>query len=170
MKPTCLLLAFLICSACFISCKRYKEDFSVQAPAGWVKTDSIGEEKHRKVVLSPAQNDSNGIVTDDIRIVMIRSGNIDEYIELLVPEVKKNADIFKPTGNGTLKVDDHTCKWIQHLIRNKNSVSVVVEQRVYFIEESGIIYMIVCTTKEKGLKEMQPAIDKVLGSFKIIPA
>jgi hypothetical protein len=150
-----------------VSCHYKKGNFSVTSPSGWLTIDTI-KENHRKYVkmYAPVRS-SVPIFVENINIGIMRSSNIDRYIKSVIAGIKEKAIYYEEKGKGSIKVNKYDAKWEQHLVQT-DKTSDLSEQRVYFIEDQGNIYQIVCSSKANEIQKLEPEIEEVLKSFRIL--
>lgn len=151
-----------------ISCSYHKEgNFSVKAPTDWVRTDSITKKGRKIVSMHEKVFDTVPRFANNISVTFFHYSGVDSYVNSLIFDSKKSFAYFEETARGITRVNNHTAKWIQNVLELKGK-SYIVEQRAYFIEDHGNIYMITCTAKVKQLDKIENEISAVLNSFEII--
>lgn len=160
-------LAILTVAIFINSCHSKKADFSVTAPNGWLTIDTIKENHKRYVKMYAPVHSKIPIFVENINIGIMRSSNIDRYIKSVISGVKENAIYFEGKGKGFIKVNNYNARWEQHVVQ-ADKTSGFTEQRVYFIEDHGNIYQIVCSAKANEIKQIEPEIQEVLKSFSIL--
>jgi hypothetical protein len=165
MKIKYLIAAVLI--LLIISCKDRMGNFSVNAPEGWVRTDSVSPKGRKMVRMHKVNLDTIPAFVDNISVSVFHYPDVDSYMNSLVAESKKSFSYFEEVDRGSAKVNKYTAKWMQNVIQLKGE-SYLVDQRVYFIEKRGNVYMITCTSKVKEFNKMKKDIKVLLNSFEIL--
>jgi hypothetical protein len=153
LKINLIILAAI--ALLIVSCKFKEGDFSVKAPEGWIRLDTIQNGRKFVAMHSPAKSHIPQFV-ENIRICIIHSYNLDSYISTLISEVRKTATYYENKGNGVVKTKQFEAKWIQHVLMNSDKEKI--EQK---------IYMIVCSARKDSINKMQSKIDEVLNSLRI---
>ena len=150
-----------------VSCHYKKGNFSVTSPSGWLTIDTV-KENHRKYVkmYAPVRS-SVPIFVENINIGIMRSSNINRFIKGVIAGIKEEAIYFEERGKGSIKVNKYDAKWEQYLVQI-DKTSDLAEQRVYFIEDQRNIYQIVCSAKANEIQKLEPEIEEVLKSFRIL--
>lgn len=160
-------LLFLLCTVLFFSCQDKKGNFSVQAPAGWEVVDTISKNSGKFVKMYAPVSTAVPQFVNNINISILKFPSVRLYKRNVLASIKKDALFFEELGSGSVTINKKKWTWEQHVIQYEKS-GVKFEQKVYFIEDGGNIYQVVCTARQKGIKEFQSKIDEVLASFKIL--
>jgi hypothetical protein len=166
MKKQFLYIFFFIL---FVSgCNQKPGNFSVSAPQGWIVSDSIFKTKGRIVSMHPSvELTTIPQFVENIRITINHSFDVDLYVSGVTALVKKDALFFEDKGKGIIKINSYEIRWVHHIVQYKKNDSPI-EQKGYFIGDSGNIYMIVCSSKTNEMEKLQSKIDEVLESFKVL--
>ena len=157
------LFTFLVL---MLSCNSKVGNFTVSTPANWIVVDTVSARFGKFVKMHPPATSKIPQFIENINISIIDFPSIDIYINTVLTDIKKGAVHFEDKGKGSVKINQYTMKWEQHIIQDKNSDPI--EQKAFFIEDSGNIYQIIYSTKAKEQDKYQKELDTVLQSFKII--
>ena len=161
-----LFVGIVICI--FIAaCNSPIGNFTVSEPNGWIVKDSISKKFGKSVLMHPAFQSSVPIFVENIRVSIINFPSLSIYLDRTFANLKERSFYFKKLDNGLLRVNGNDFEWERHIIQNSLE-SEQVEQKNYFYSESGNIYQFVCTSKIDSMERLQPNIDKVLQSFKVV--
>jgi len=161
-------LLYICCFTLFIfGCDQKAGNFSVTAPLGWMVIDSVSKTKGKMVRMYPRVKITEPQFVENIRITINQAFSVDMYVFGVLSLVKKDAYFFEEKGKGTIKINNYKIKWTHHIIQyDKNEPPI--EQKGYFIGDSGNVYMIVCSSKINEMENFQSKINEVLNSFKVI--
>jgi hypothetical protein len=158
-----ILIFFVSITSC-----RYKEgNFSARAPQGWIQIDTVSKNGTKKLKMHARFSDSTSQFVDNISISIVHFRNLDDYINGVISELKKNSKYFKLEEERVFKSKIFEGKWIKHTICSSDFPENF-EQKVYFLKDGRNIYMIVCSAKNNEIDRMQSKIDEVINSFKIL--
>jgi hypothetical protein len=103
LKINLIILATI--ALLIVSCKFKEGDFSVKAPEGWIRQDTTQNGRKFVEMHSPGKSDTLQFV-ENIRICIIHSYNLDNYISTLISEVRKTASYYQNKGNGVIKTNN----------------------------------------------------------------
>jgi hypothetical protein len=148
-----------------ISCEQKKGIFLVDAPQGWIRVDTFLTTGGKKVVLYPDTQTSD--YPNNIRIAVFQYRDTDEYMNAVLSETKNRATFYKEKERGVTKINHFTAKWVMYTIIPKG-FQQECEQKVYFIGDSGNVYMIICSSFGNKIDKMQTQIDEVIKNFQIL--
>ena len=165
MKLKYLIAAIFIFSAS--SCKDKLGNFSVSAPEGWTKTDSVSLSGRKMVRMQKIVLDTIPVFIENINVTVFHYPDAESYMNALISESKNSFSYFEEIGKGSAKINRYTGKWMQNVIQLKGK-SYLLDQRVYLIEKRGNVYMITCTSKVKEFNKMKKEVNVVLNSFEIL--
>lgn len=148
-----------------ISCDQKKGNFLIDTPQGWIRNDTITKTGGKEIVMYPSTQQSG--YPNNIKVAVFQYRDSDEYMNAVLLETKNRATFYKEKERGVKKLNDHTAKWVQFTVIPKGSQQES-EQKVYFIGDSGNVYMIICSSFGDKIDKMQNTIDEVIRKFKIL--
>ena len=141
--------------------------FIVTAPKNWTTLDTLDKDKEEYVKMRAPVIDSTSKFRESIYVGIINYPDVEFYIKELMKALKTKAVYFKDEANDSIQINGYNIKWQKYVIQ-LDSNSKTVEQKVYFISDNKNTYMITCSAGVNQIKTIQPQIDTVLNSFKIL--
>lgn len=159
-----------IIAACFLflSCN-FKEasiHFVVDTPAGWVRTDTVTSTGEKKALFRPAPGDTDYDSGARIAILGNKMNNIDEFMNSVYSEVRKQTSFYREERRAKTTVNGHEARWIDVRMSFPATPDVIVEQKSYFVADRGMIFMIICSAPDHVIILMKDKLNTLLNSFK----
>lgn len=157
-------LLFITVAISFLSCQLKKGNFSVSHPKEWSVTDTMNDQTKYLKIQAPHGSINAG---DNINIGIFHTPNVGEYSDKVLDYLEKESTYFKKKGEGLIMVNKYKAKWEEHFIQLQSSADTV-EQKIYFIGDSGDVYQIVVSTRANEMQRIKNEMDTVLNSFTIL--
>ncbi len=165
--------AVLLLLCMVTACKDFsnKPKFSISAPFGWTRTDSIDERGDTVVRLkSPlgvASINPSKNVRETIALLVMHDRNSDPQRLSVLKNLKGRAIFFEQTGSGHKVIDGISSYWFEINVKYKSSM-LLCTQRHYFLPKDGFVYTFICTCSKEDFEAIRSQVDEVLNSFKVL--
>ena len=161
------LIIILTITFSIFACQSKKGNFSVITPKNWIVKDTVDKDHERFIKMHAPINSSVPVFVENINIGIMHSTIILDYAKGVIDGIRKKAIYFEEKGSGSIKVNKYKAEWEHHIIQLDNN-SDIIEQIIYFINDHGSIYQIVCSARANELQNIKKEIDTVLNSFSIL--
>jgi hypothetical protein len=137
--------------------------YSITAPDGWDKTDTLLMGMRATVIFSPVESPGDDF-RENINIVTERTGNktTEEYLRLSRDNMKNMLTDLKEIDNGTKKINGHTANWIKY---SHSYMGYALEVKVYMLIADEIAYVITCTCKKGEMENWETQFDNCVVTF-----
>jgi hypothetical protein len=164
MRPAIALLLFIAIS--ITSGEHKKGSFYATPVPGWrIDSSKIQGDQRLKMRapehLGAASGRAIAITVEETDF------GVNVFRKKVEEAVKESMFVFEKRSEGHVHINGEEFVW-SHTAMKQSRISPLVEQRIYYLQKNGNIYMIICSALEDGLDPMQPEIDGVLNSFKVL--
>lgn len=137
--------------------------FSVGAPRGWRRTDSLVG-NIRAVILDTASSRSGFRTNVNIVSDSLRGVSADSYLAATINNMSVYIPQFILIGKGRRQIAGRSANWI-HYSQARSGTDI--ENICYIIPDSGIAYIITCSALKGRLVQNYPAFEGTIRSFTI---
>lgn len=142
------------------------DSYSITAPEGWDKTDTLLMGMRATVIFSPVEGSSDEF-RENINIVTEKIGNktAEEYLDLSRVNMKSMLTELKEINNGTKEISGHTASWMRY---SHSYMGYPLEVKVYMLIADEIAYVITCTCKKGEMDNWEKQFDDCVATFSTI--
>lgn len=138
-------------------------NYSITAPDGWGKTDTLLMGLSATVIFSPVEGAGDDF-RENINIVTEKIGNktAEEYLSLSRANMKSMLTELKEIDNGTKEINGHTASWMRY---SHSYMGYPLEVKVYVLIADEIAYVISCTCKKGEMENWESRFDDCVATF-----
>jgi len=139
--------------------------FSVTAPAGWTKTDTVMSRIEYTFMMAPPGDDSTFRANVNIVTQELKPGfTLDKVMESTQKEMENFFVDYKKTDNGERTVTGVKAKWMKCQYAHRET-GTLLNGEVTILVKNNIAYAITLTTLANDLVKYEPALEEILSSF-----
>lgn len=140
---------------------RQEDEFTIIAPKGWEKFDTVLMGHHFTVLRSPLEKNDN--FRENVNVASEPSGSMDlqDYFDANMSSMKSLPEFRE------ISKEDKTINSIKfkNLKYSHNYGGTPIDVDAYFVVHNGKGYVITCSAARGELSQWQPVFDKIMSSF-----
>lgn len=138
--------------------------FSIDAPAGWRKTDTTLNGIKLTFLFAPTETDG---FRSNINVVSENVGklNFEDYHKATLATMGKYMSNFKVLESGDKEISGQPGKWFKYSSDQTGGADVIA--RNYTVVKNGIAYIITGVAKVKDEASIAPVIESTVATFKV---
>jgi hypothetical protein len=174
-----IFISAAICSLVIISaCKdtkkektvKYSEtekgtgEYSISAPAGWTKNDTVIMGKKMTILRSPL--DSADTFLENMNVLTEETGksSLEEYVDANLQSLEKQFTDFKLDKSTNRSINNKEFKFLKY---SHVYQGIPVDVETYITLNNGLAYVITCSAQGGTISEWEPAFEEAIRTFKI---
>ncbi len=142
-----------------------KGGFTIEAPAGWDKSDTSVMGQQVVFIRSPRDGDGDDFM-ENVNVITEKVGEIgiDEYYEKNITYMKNGLTGFERKQENTTTINGVDFKILNY---GHVYVGVPIDARVYFTINNGTAYVMTCSAKGGEMGTWGGKFDEVVSTFKL---
>jgi hypothetical protein len=139
--------------------------FTMTAPQGWDKSDTIFQGQHIVFIRQPKQ-DVNDNFMENVNVITQDVGDVtlEDYMKMNLSSMEDGLENYSKGISGIYEVNGYK---LQSLRYSYTYQTVPIEAIVYFMIQNGTAYVITCSAHGGELKKYERVFRDIVGSFKI---
>lgn len=140
-------------------------EYTISAPKGWTKMDTIMMGHRITFLKSPAEDISDDF-TENVNVVTEKTGNLnlDDYVDRNITSMENNLNTFEKKKISSKNINGLEFRSMQY---SHIYSGIPIDVEVYFTIKTGTAYIITCSAKGGTISRWEPEFEEAIRSFKV---
>ncbi|MDR2831238.1 MAG: hypothetical protein LBB45_09475 [Methanobrevibacter sp.] len=166
--PIIIIIGVILSSGCITNNQDTKtlsrNGITINYPSNWMVANTQVNETIIAVGNPELIDNSSGLGLVSVNIQKrILQSPLNEYFNQVYKTLFSNSS-YRSIGHENVTFSDYKGLEVDYTVTEGNEVK---EQKAYWIENNGYVYVILCTAPQKDFPSQKPYFDFILNSFKI---